>query len=67
MAFSGGPIPRVDVGAHQVVEHGLVEADLLLRHAAMVQLVDLVGQLGGDLGLGLGAPEHQQPVERTQR
>ena len=30
----------------------------------MVELVDLVGQLGGDLGLGLGAAEHEDAVER---
>ena len=54
-------------GPEQVVEHGLVEADLLGGHAAVVELVDLVGQLGGDLGLGLGAAEHEQAVEGPQR
>ena len=42
----------------QLVEHRLVEADLLGRHRAVVELVDAVGQLGGDLRLALGAPEH---------
>ena len=49
------------------VEHGLVEADLLGGHRAVVELVDAVGQLGGDLGLGLGAAEHEEAVERPQR
>ena len=53
-------------GGHQAVEHGLVEADLLGRHGAVVELVDAVGQLGGDLGLGLGAAEHEDAVERPQ-
>ncbi len=51
----------------QAVEHGLVEADLLGRHRAVVELVDAVGQLGGDLGLALGAAEHEDAVERPQR
>ena len=33
----------------------------------MVELVDLVGQLGGDLGLALGAAEQQDAVQRPQR
>ena len=33
---------------HQPVEHRLVEADLLGRHRAVVELVDAVGQLGRD-------------------
>jgi hypothetical protein len=33
----------------------------------VVELVDLVGQLGRDLVLGLGAPEDQQAVEGPQR
>ena len=51
----------------QLVEHGLVEPDLLGGHRAVVELVDLVGQLGGDLGLALRAAEHEDPVERPQR
>ena len=49
------------------VEHRLVEADLLGGHRAVVELVDPVGQLGGDLGLGLGAAEHEDAVEGPQR
>ena len=52
---------------HQPVEHGLVEADLLGRHRAVVELVDAVGQLGGDHRLALGAAEHEDAVERAQR
>ena len=55
------------VGEHQPVEHGLVETDLLGGHRAVVELVDLVGQLGLDLGLRLGAAEHEDAVERAQR
>ena len=33
----------------------------------MVELVDLVGKLGRDLGFGLGAPEHEDAVERAHR
>ena len=51
----------------QPVEHGLVEADLLGRHRAVVELVDAVGQLGGDRRLGLGAAEHEDAVEGPQR
>ncbi len=51
----------------QPVEHGLVEADLLGRHRAVVELVDAVGQLGGDLGLALGAAEDEDAVEGAQR
>ena len=51
----------------QVVEHGLVEADLLGSHRAVVQLVDLVRQLGGDLGLALRTSEQQDAVECPQR
>ena len=66
LALAGGGVVVVEARAQQIVEHGLVEADLLGRHAAVVELVDLVGQLGGDLGLGLGAAEHEQAVERPQ-
>ncbi len=34
--------------ANQVVEHGLVEADLFGGHRTVVELVDAIGQLGGD-------------------
>ena len=51
----------------ELVEHRLVEPDLLGRHRAVVELVDLVGQLGGDLGLGLRAAEQQDAVQRPQR
>ena len=54
-------------GEHQLVEHRLVEADLLGGHRAVVELVDAVGQLGRDLGLRLGAAEHEDAVERAQR
>ena len=56
-----------DVGGDdELVEHRLVQADLLGRHRAVVELVDPIGQLGGDLRLGLRAPEHQDAVERAQ-
>ena len=57
---------RVGDLGDELVEHGLVEADLLGGHRAVVELVDLVRELGGDLGLALGAPEQQDPVERPQ-
>ena len=60
-----GSAVGVGVG-HERVEHGLVEADLLGGHGAVVELVDAVGQLGGDRRLGLGAAEHQDAVERPQ-
>ena len=67
LALAGlGTVGQV-VGEHELVEHRLVEADLLGGHRAVVELVDLVGQLGGDLGLGLGATEHEDAVERPQR
>ena len=50
-----------------LVEQRLVHADLLGRHRAVVELVDLVGQLGRDLGLGLRAAEHEDAVERAHR
>ena len=50
----------------EVVEHRLIEPDLLGGHRAMVEFVDLVREFGGDLRLALRAPEQQQPVERTQ-
>jgi hypothetical protein len=53
----------VVAGGDQAVDHRLVEADLLGGHGAVVELVDLVGQLGRDLGLGLGAAEHEDAVE----
>ena len=49
------------------VEHGLVEADLLGGHGAVVELVDAVGQLGGDDRLVLGAAEHEDAVQGPQR
>ena len=52
---------------HELVEHRLVQTDLLGRHRAVVELVDLVGQLGGDLRLGLRAPEHEDAVQRAHR
>ena len=58
------------LGGHtgdEAVEHGLVEADLLGGHRAVVELVDAVGQLGGDGRLGLGATEHEDAVEGPQR
>ena len=62
----GSPPALGGVGDERV-EHGLVEADLLGRHRAVVELVDAVGQLGGDLGLALGAAEHEDAVEGPQR
>src|SRR5437879_5632588 len=50
----------------QVVEHRLVETDLLYRHRAVIELVDLVGQLCCDFGLGLGAAEEQNAVQRSE-
>jgi hypothetical protein len=58
---------RVGDVLHQLVEHRLIQPDLLGGHRAVIELVDLVGKLGRDLGLGLGAPEQQQPVQRAQR
>ena len=49
------------------VEQRLVHTDLFGRHRAVVELVDLVGQLGRDLRLGFRAPEHQDAVERAHR
>ena len=54
-----------DVG-DELVEHGLVEPDLLGGHRAVVELVDLVGELGCDLRLVLGASEQQDPVQCSQ-
>src|SRR3546814_3589472 len=51
----------------EAVEHRLVEADLLGRHGAVVELVDAVGQLGGHLRLGLGAAEHEQADRKGTR
>ena len=62
-----GSLPTVRGVGDEVVEHRLVEADLLGRHRAVVELVDAVGQLGGDLRLALRAAEHQDAVERAQR
>ena len=58
---------RASVAGDELVEHRLVQADLLGRHRAVVELVDLVGQLGRDLRLGLGAAEHEDAVERAHR
>ncbi len=57
---------RVSGLGDELVEHGLVQPDLLGGHRAVVELVDLVRELGGDLGLALGAAEQQHPVERSQ-
>ena len=51
----------------QRVEQRLVQPDLLGRHRATVELVDLIGELGRDRGLGLRAPEHEDAVERAHR
>ena len=51
----------------ELVEHRLVQPDLLGCHRAVVELVDLVGKLGGDFWLGLGAAEQQHAVQRPQR
>jgi hypothetical protein len=51
----------------ELVEHRLVEPDLLGRHRAVVERVDPVGQLGGDHRLGLGPAEHEHPVEGLER
>ena len=66
LAGLGAELLGVGVG-HQAVEHRLVEADLLGGHRAVVELVDALGQLGGDDRLGLGAAEHEDAVERPQR
>ena len=47
----------------QGIEDRLVEADLLRRHGAVVELVDAVGELGGDGRLGLRAAEDEDAVE----
>ena len=63
-----GASPSGSVGCgDELVEHGLVEPDLLGRHRAVVELVDLIGELVGDLGFGLGAPEHEDAVQRAHR
>ncbi len=54
-----------DVG-DELVEHRLVEPDLLGRHRAVVELVDLVGKLGGDLRLALRPAEQQDAVQRPE-
>ena len=54
-----------DVG-DELVEHRLVEADLLGRHRAVIELVDLVGQFGRDLRLALRPAEQQDAVQRPQ-
>ena len=51
----------------ELVEHGLVEPDLPGCHCAVVELVDLVGELFGDLRFGLGASEHEDAVQRAHR
>ena len=56
----------VQAALEQPVDDGLVQPDLLGGHAAVVELVDLVRQLGGDLRLALGAAEDQQSVEGPQ-
>ncbi len=48
------------------VEHGLVEADLFGGHGAVVELVDPVGQFGGDRRFGLGPTEHEDAVEGAE-
>ncbi len=53
-------------GGDEVVEHRLVEPDLLGGHGAVVELVDAVGQLLGDGRLVLGAAVDQDAVERPQ-
>ena len=50
----------------EIVEHRLVEPDLLGGHRAVVELVDLVGQLGRDFRFGLRATEQQQTVQRSE-
>ena len=50
----------------QAVDDRLVEADLLGGHRTVIELVDAIGQLGGDGGLGLGAAVDQDAVERPQ-
>ena len=47
------------------VDYRLIHADLFGRHRAVVELVDLVGQLGRDHRLGLRAPEHEDSIERA--
>ena len=54
-------------GDDELVEHRLVQTDLLGCHRAVVELVDPIGQLGRDCRLRLRAPEQQDPVERSQR
>ena len=61
-----GSPPAPDAVGDEAVEHGLVQPDLLGRHRAVVELVDAVGQLGGDDRLALGAAEHEDAVERAQ-
>ena len=61
-----GLLPRLRRG-DEPVEHGLVQTDLLGGHRAVVELVDAVGQLAGDVGLGLRPAEHEDAVERPQR
>ncbi len=51
----------------ETVEHSLIETDLLRCHRAVVEFVDLVGQLRGDFRLGLCAAEDENSVQRPQR
>ena len=64
LPLAGGA--RVGDVSDEFVEHGLVEPDLLGGHRAVVELVDLVGELRCDLRLALGAAEQQDPVQRMQ-
>ena len=65
LALAG--IVLVGAGARdERVEDGLVEADLLRGHRAVVELVDPVGKLGRDDRLVLGAAEHEDAVQRPQ-
>ena len=52
---------------HERVEQRLIHTDLLGRHRAVVELVDLIGKLGRDLGFRLRTAEHEDAVQRAHR
>ena len=63
LAFRTFLVGRFD---DQAVEHRLIQADLLRCHGAVIEFVNPIGQLGGDLRFGLGATEDKNPVQRSK-
>ena len=54
-------------GFEQFVDDVLVEHRLLAGEAGPGDLLDLVGQLGHELAIGLGTAQHEWPRQRPQR